>query len=154
MSVRGMLQPDFVHYEGVRPINIWALRILFFLMAVFVAPRAWMTIARHEGPWDPYRAVAFAVWAIYPTMSILGVFRPLRFLPIMLFMIGYKGLWLVIVAYPLWRAGQLDGAVATMAIAFISAPIGALIVPWRYVWRAYVSTPVGPATSPLSATST
>lgn len=138
MSIARFFTPDQQRYEGVRPINIYLLRALYFLMAAFVATSAWSTILRHQGPWDPYRVLAFSVWAIYPTLAILGVFQPLRMLPIMLFMIGYKSLWLVAYAYPLWRAGTLTGPAAEIASSFLGAPLVILIVPWKYVWRTYV----------------
>jgi hypothetical protein len=110
-------------------------------MAAFVATSAWSTILSHRGPWDPYRVMAFSVWAIYPTLAILGVFRPLRMLPIMLFMIGYKSLWLLAYAYPLWRAGAQTGPAAEIANSFLGVPIAVLIVPWKYVWQTYLPAP-------------
>ncbi len=57
-------------------------------------------------------------------------------LPVMLFMIFYKTLWLAIVAYPLWSAGALATAPANeMAHVFMWVP--AIAVPWGYVWRTY-----------------
>jgi hypothetical protein len=138
MSIARIFAPDYERYEGVRPVNIYLLRAMYGLMAVAVATNAWGTILRHEGPWDPYRVLAHSVWAIYTTLAILGVFHPLRMLPIVLFMIGYKLLWLVAFAYPLWREGVLTGPAEEIARSFIGVPLAILIVPWKYVWRTYV----------------
>jgi hypothetical protein len=122
--------PNYVKYEGVRPINIYLLRVLYFLMFVTVGLQTWSTIINHQGPWDHVSAVAFCVWAAYPTLSIFGLLRPLKWLPIVIFMIFYKSIWLMAVAYPLWRAGTLAGSPADeMAHVFIGAPIVALLVP-------------------------
>jgi hypothetical protein len=130
---------NYLKYEGVRPINIYLLRLLYFLMFVGVAFEAWGTIINHQGPWDHTRAVAWCVWAAYPTLSIFGLLRPLKWLPIVIFMIFYKTLWVVVVAYPLWRAGALAGSPAEeMAHVFVWAPVIALIVPWVYVFKNYV----------------
>jgi len=132
-------KPDYVRYEGVRPINILLLRILYFLMFACVGIDTWTTIVNHEGPWDHVRAVAFCVWAAYPTLSFFGLINPLRWLPIVIFMIFYKSLWLVVVALPLWRAGELaTSSAAEMATIFRFAPLLALVVPWGYVLRKYV----------------
>ena len=134
-----LFTPDHSRYEGVRPINIHLLRMLYFLMAAFVATGAWKTVLTHEGPWDPVRAVAWCVWVAYPTMSILGLIHPLRMLPIILFMIFYKTVWLAAVAYPLWHAGTLDGTqTGAMARDFSWLWIPVIAVPWGYVWRRYV----------------
>lgn len=142
MTIRNLFRPDFVRYEGVRPINIWGLRLFYLLMAAFVATDAWSVLLSHEGPWEPMRALAFCVWATYPTLAVLGLFHPLRMLPIMLFTIGYKTLWFVFVAYPLWAVGTLAGSSAEpMTNAFLGLPVLALVVPWGYVWRTYVKLP-------------
>ena len=156
MSIATILSPDHARYEGVRPINVFALRVFYFLMAVFIATDAWRTILTHEGPWDRFRALAFCVWAAYPTLAILGVLHPLRMLPILLFTVFYKGLWLLIVAYPLWRAGSLAGSPAeAMTNAFLGTPILMLVIPWGYVYRTYVRWPGRSAEhSPQSTQST
>ena len=137
--VRYLFTPNYSKYEGVRPINIYLLRVLYFLMLVGVAPEAWNTIISHQGPWDHTKAVAWCVWAAYPTLSVFGLLRPLRWLPIVIFMIFYKTLWVIVVAYPLWRAGALAGSPADeMAHIFVWAPVIILIVPWVYVLKNYV----------------
>lgn len=136
------LAPDHARYEGVRPIQAWGLRLFYALMLVLVAPQAWHTLLTHDGAWDPTRAVAWCVWAAYPTLSLLGVFKPLKMLPLMLFMLFYKALWLAVVAAPLWKAGQLAGTPAgEMAQVFEWVWVPALVVPWGYVARNYVPWP-------------
>ena len=137
--IANVFTPDYARYEGVRPINIYLLRLLFFLMAAFVATDSWMTLITHEGPWDRFRALAFCVWAAYPTLGVLGLIHPLRMLPIMLFMILYKSLWLIVVAFPLWREGELAGSpAAEMTGAFLGVPLVMLAVPWKYVFENYI----------------
>jgi hypothetical protein len=138
-NIKRIFTPDFEHYEGVRPINIYLLRVLYFLMFAFVGFDSWTSIINHQGPWDHTKAVAFCVWAAYSALSFFGMIHPLKMLPIVIFMIFYKSLWLVVVALPLWRAGTLAGSPAEeMAGVFIWAPLIAVIVPWIYVFRNYV----------------
>jgi hypothetical protein len=60
-------------------------------------------------------------------------------IPLMLFTIGYKSLWLAVVAYPLWRAGTLAGNPAEeMTQVFLMTPLLIAAVPWGYVLRHYV----------------
>src|SRR3989442_5799926 len=133
--IKYIFTPNYVKYEGVRPINIYLLRVLYFLMLVGVAFEAWKTIITHEGPWDHTKAVAWCVWAAYPTLSIFGLLRPLKWLPIVIFMIFYKTISVILVAYPLWRAGTLAGSpAAEMAPLFVLAPGIIFIVSWVYVF--------------------
>ena len=139
MQLVMLFRPDHARREGVRPIKVVLLRILFLLMFVGVGYDAWSYILGHTGPWDHVQAVAWCMFAAYSTLSILGVFRPLRMLPIMLFMLLYKSLWLIVVAYPLWSADQLVGSPAEkMARVFIWAPVAILAIPWRYTLYRYV----------------
>jgi len=139
MSIAAFFRPDHVRYEGVRPINIYVLRLFYFLILVFVGSDSWTAIINHEGPWDHVKAVAFCAWATYSTMSVLGLIHPLRMLPIMMFTIGYKTLWLIVVAYPLWRDNALAGSPAeAMTRVFLWTPVLFIAVPWGYVIRNYV----------------
>jgi hypothetical protein len=104
-----------------------------------VGIETWQRILSHEGPWDHTKAAAICVWAAYPTLAIFGLIKPLRWLPIVIFMIFYKTIWVFAVAYPLWRTGTLAGNPAEeMAHVFVWAPLIALIVPWKYVFQNYV----------------
>jgi hypothetical protein len=54
-------------------------------------------------------------------------------------MIFYKGLWLIVVAYPLWKAGTLKGSPAEeIAYMFSGIIIPILFVPWKYVFKKYI----------------
>jgi hypothetical protein len=142
MAIKRIFIPDHEQWEGVRPINVYALRVFYLLMAVFVAPWAWKTLLTHAGPWDPTRAVAICAWAVYPSLGVLGLIHPLRMLPIMLFTIGYKSLWFIFVAWPLYRSGTLAGTPAgQMAADFALLPLLIIAVPWTYVYRRYVRWP-------------
>lgn len=139
-------------YEGVRPVQIWGLRLFFLLMLIFVAPPAWSALLTHHGAWDPVRAVAIAVWATYPALALFGVFRPLRWLPLMFFTIGYKTLWLAFIAYPLLQFDMLWGTpTGEIASSFLALPLLAAVVPWGYAWRTYFAWPRRASEAPAGA---
>lgn len=140
MAIADFFRSNPRHHEGVRPIQVWGLRLFYFLMLVFVAPNAWGVLLDHEGPWQPLSAVAWAVWATYPALAFFALFHPLRWLPLMFFTIGYKTVWLAFVAWPLWQAGTMDGSNAQpIAESFLALPLLVLVVPWGYAWRTYVT---------------
>src|SRR3977135_1415619 len=111
-SIKAIFKPDYERYEGVRPINIYLLRLLFLLVVVFVGSDSWSTILKHEGQWDHVKAAAMCMWAAYSVLSIFSLINPLKWLPIVMFEIFYKIIWLVIVAYPLWSTNRLAGSPA------------------------------------------
>lgn len=139
ITVPYVFRSDAGRYEGVRPVNIYLLRTLFLLMFLFVGYDSWSYLLKHEGAWDPMRAAAWSMFASYSLLSILGVVRPLKMLPIMVFMVFYKCIWLLFVAYPLWAAGQLAGSPAEgMAKVFMWVPVAIVAVPWKYALDTYV----------------
>ena len=126
-------------YKGVWPIKVYVMKLFFALMFLLVAKDAWVKLVTHKGEWNTEIAVAWCSIAAYTTLSGLGIFQALKMLPIMLFMILYKGLWLYFVALPLWNAGQFDGSEAEgWAQIFILMIIPLIFVPWKYVFNTYV----------------
>jgi hypothetical protein len=118
--------PDHVRYEGVSRINIYLLRLLFLLMFLVVGKTAWTHILTSRGSWSPAEAVAWCVWASYSVLSVIGLVRPLKMLPLVLLEILYKVLWLLLVAYPLWSTKQLIGSPAekmTYTFLWVVLPI-------------------------------
>jgi len=144
--ITNLFTPDHTRYEGVRPFNIHMRRLFYFLMFAFIGFESWATIINHQGPWNHIRAVAFCVWAAYATLSVLGLIHPLKMLPLMVFMIFYKALWLIVVALPLYQAGTLAGSPAeAMARTFMWIPLPIIAVPWAYFFRHYVMRSPSPS---------
>ena len=140
-SLTGMFRRSS-KYEGVRPINIYLLRLLYILMFFVLGKETWTQILTHQGPWEPYEAVVWCVWTGCATLAGLGILRPLKMLPIVLLEIFYKVLWLGIVAYPLWVKGVLWGSPAeaiTAPFLWVILPIVAM--PWVYAFVNYVYKP-------------
>jgi hypothetical protein len=129
-------------YEGVRPIHIYLLRLLYILMFFVLGRDTWTQILTHRGTWEPYEAVAWCVWTAFATLAGLGLLRPLKMLPIVFLEIFYKVLWLMLVAYPLWKKGALWGSPAeSVAIPFLWVPLPIIAVPWGYAFATYVYKP-------------
>lgn len=60
-------------------------------------------------------------------------------LPIVLFEIIYKILWLLIVAYPLWVRNELAGSPAEgMTQVFLWVWLPVVAMPWRYFFNVYL----------------
>ena len=126
-------------YQGIRPIQVYVLKLFFLLMFVMAARDAWTELLTHEGEWQPEIAIAWCAIAAYTTLAGLGIFHTLRMLPIMLFMLLYKSLWLIFVAYPLWKNGTLAGSEAEgWAQIFMGIFIPMIFIPWKYIFKTYV----------------
>lgn len=129
---------DFDNYDGVRPIQIYLLRLVFLLTFIFIGMFSWTTIINHDGEWKPVNAVAFSIWAAYSTLSLLGILKPLKMLPIIALQVFYKIVWLIIVAYPLWASGRLIGSDAEqMTRDFMWVVLPTVAMPWGYFFKSF-----------------
>lgn len=137
--MRKIFEPDYQNFEGVRPINIYVLRVFFALICFMMGFTAWSSILAHKGDWQPSIGVTYCVWAAYATISFFGIYNTLKMLPILLFMIFYKSLWLLVVAYPLWKTDKLVGSPSEeLATIFIWAILPALFFPWKYFFNHFI----------------
>jgi hypothetical protein len=97
-------------YEGVRPIHIYLLRLLYILIFFVLGKETWVHILAHHGPWDPDRCRGVVRVDGVRDFGGIGIIHPLKMLPIVLLEIFYKVLWLILVAYPLWSKGVVGFA--------------------------------------------
>jgi hypothetical protein len=138
-SILTLFRRDYEQYEGVPRINIYLLRLPFTLMFLFLSYDAWMQILTHTGSWDSTNAAAWCMWGSYSIISFIGILRPLKMLPVVLFEIVYKTTWLAVVAYPLWIKNELDGSEAEyMTNVFVWVILPGIFMPWRYFFRTYI----------------
>ncbi|HEY9004756.1 MAG TPA: hypothetical protein VIM75_01415 [Ohtaekwangia sp.] len=135
---KNLFSRNYSRYNGVRPIQVYLLRLVFILTFLFVGMDSWSEIIRHQGDWNNMNAVAFSVWAAYSSLALLGILKPLKMLPVMAFQILYKVIWLTIVAYPLWANGTLESSPAAgMTKAFLWVILPIVAMPWGYFFRMF-----------------
>lgn len=138
-NILNIFKSDRENWEGVPRINIYILRLMFFLMVIFLGKDAWSHILTFNGTWNATDAMAWSIWASYSVLAILGVLNPLKMLPIVILEILYKVLWLGLVAYPLWKTDKLIGSEAEgMANAFLWVFLPIIGMPWKYFFKKYM----------------
>jgi hypothetical protein len=82
-------------------------------------------------------------------LALLGLRYPLQMIPVLLFELIWKLIWLIAFAWPLWAAGRIDAATTRTvweclpAILLIPA-----ILPWRPVLSHYLTRRGDPWRSP------
>lgn len=67
-------------------------------------------------------------------LALLGLIRPLKMLPLLYFEMGWKVIWLSVVAWPLWTSHQLEGDTLGTAYECLGLVILPLIIPWDHVF--------------------
>jgi hypothetical protein len=89
--------------------------------------------------------------AMAPLMA-LGIRSPLQMLPILLYELFWKSIWLVAIALPLWLGHRIDPDTAeTVKACLFGVVIVPLVIPWPYVFANYIKRP-GDRWKPRAAT--
>src|SRR5690242_12424398 len=74
-------------------------------------------------------------------MAALGVRYPLRMVPLLLFEIVWKTVWLFAIGLPLWLGGDLDAKGIEVMKAILTVVVFPFIIPWPHVFRHYIAAP-------------
>ena len=129
--VKRIFTPDKNKYDGIRPINIYAMRFIYLLMASLLAIDVWSYIFTYNQAWEPGEAMNWSVLAAFTTFALIGISKTVAMIPVLLLEIAYKSIWLLLVALPLYRSDNLSNASTDdmlFPFAFVILPIVAM--PW------------------------
>jgi hypothetical protein len=75
-------------------------------------------------------------------MACFALRYPLMMVPILLFEMVWKTVWLLAFGLPQWRAGAGSPQLSEDLWSIGAFPlVVALVIPWPYVWRNFVNTP-------------
>ena len=140
-----MQPPDQTPFPPVALWRINAMRFLFLLMAVIMGGMfVWPQLLFESADWDVMRGLAKSMLAALAVMSLLGVRYPLQMLPLMLYEMLWKSVWIILIAGRAWMAGKWNADIEGLFYDCIGIIIAFFIVPWRYIWARYVVQPMEP----------
>jgi hypothetical protein len=113
--------------------RLWALRAMYLLIVVGLALVVWPGVLHRAHAWELFEGVSQCMLAAFSALCVIGLLRPLTMLPLLLWELLWKSIWLLDVVLPQWRAGTLDEQTAGIAASCVLAAIIPFVVPWRYV---------------------
>jgi hypothetical protein len=117
------------------------MRAMYLLMAVGLALTIWPLIISHDPELPRMTGVAFALLGTIGVLSLLGLRYPLQMIPLLLFELTWKAIWLVAFALPRWLDGTLDEAMRSSIFDTSLGMVLLVVIPWRYVYANYVVKP-------------
>ena len=121
--------------------RLYALRAAYLLIAVGLAATVWPIVINHSAQWPLMNSVACSLLAAVSVLAAVGIRYPLQMLPVLLFEIVWKSIWLIAVALPLWSANQIDARTSETVRDCLLGAILIPLIPWRYVISQYVTKP-------------
>ena len=122
----------------VSRFRLYLLRAAYLLLVVGLGLMIVPVLIQHE---PMARGVIPSLLAGVWLLAIIGVFRPLQMLPLLMFELVWKTIWLCAFGLPQWSAGHVPETFAedvkAIGLGVILMP---LVIPWGYVYRHYIKT--------------
>jgi hypothetical protein len=125
----------------VSTFRLYLLRVTYAFITVGLGALIWPLMFDHP-QWSVMHSVACSLLAALSVIMAFGIRYPLQMLPLLLFELLWKTIWLVMIALPAWRAGRVDAEMMeTVVNCLVGIVVCPLVIPWGYVWRHYVRKP-------------
>jgi len=122
-------------------VHLYILRTLYLIWSVGLAVKVWPRFFPVDISFPVMNTVVNSVLVGLSLTALLGVRYPLKMLPLMLFEVAWKAVWLIAIGLPLWRNGPLDAQTAEVFKAIVTVIVFPFAIPWRYVFYHYVKAP-------------
>lgn len=118
--------------------RLYTLRVAYLVMAAGLGVYIWPAVIHHTNEFASTRGIQFALLAGLGATAALGLRYPVQMLPILLFELIWKAIYLTAFALPLWSAHQITAATADDIKSVLMVVIFIPLIPWRYVFAHYV----------------
>jgi hypothetical protein len=118
--------------------RLYTLRLCYLILAGGLGTYIWPTVIHHTSELAIAEGIRFSLLAGLGATALLGFRYPVQMLPLLLFELIWKAIYLVAFALPLWSAHQINAAVAEDIKAVLMVVIFIPLIPWRYVFAHYV----------------
>ncbi len=129
---------ESVAESEVSLFRLYILRAMYLVLVVGLGAMIVPELLSHElTSRGVIPSLLGAVWAL----AFFGLRYPLEMIPLLMFELVWKTIWMVAYCLPQWSAGQYP---PTFAEDFFNIATGAIllvVIPWGYVWRHYVRAP-------------
>lgn len=120
----------------VSRLRLYLLRAAYALLVVGLGLMIVPVLIQHE---PMARGVIPSLLGGVWVLAIVGLFRPLQMLPLLMFELVWKTIWLCAFGLPQWSAGHVPETFAedvkAIGLGVLLMPI---VIPWGYVYRHYI----------------
>ncbi len=126
----------------VSTFRLYLMRATYLLILVGLGFTIWPGIIHHAKAVELMDGVVSSLLAAVTVLAALGIRYPLQMLPLLLFELVWKSIWLIAFALPLWSAHQIDAETQeTVKACLMGIVIFPIAIPWAYVLANYVKKP-------------
>lgn len=140
-----------MHDVSIFRLNL--LRAMYLLVVVGLSLVVWPGVLFKSQTWGLNQGLINCMLASFSLLCAFGLRYPLQLLPVLLWELVWKSLWLGLVGIPQFLAGTMDEATTATAIEILVVVLIPFVIPWGYVaahyfgktaepWRSAGKTPV------------
>jgi hypothetical protein len=122
-------------------VRLYTLRICYLILAVGLGLYMWPSVIHHTADLAITHGIQLSLLAGLGLTAVLGLRYPVQMLPLLLFELIWKTIYLLAFALPLWSGHQVTAAAAEDIRACLMVVIFIPLIPWRYVARHYIMQP-------------
>lgn len=134
--------------QEVSTFRLTLLRAMYLLIAVGLGLTIWPAIIAPPTLVANAGSVVRALLGSLALVALLGLRYPLQMLPLLIFELLWKVIWIVAFALPMWAGPGLDAyAAETLFACAMGVVLVPLVLPWGYLLRQYVQAPAAPWSS-------
>src|SRR6185436_17969209 len=128
---------------SVRRLNL--MRIGYGFMAVGLVLVKWPLIINGTVATLPvYEGVVAVLLTAMSLLAFLGLRYPVAMLPVLMFEVGWKVIWMAVVGIPNFAAGDTNPQFTSVFFNVCFGVVVLAVTPWDYVWKRFVRAPGDP----------
>jgi hypothetical protein len=120
------------------------LRAMYLLVVVGLSLIVWPGVILKSQSWGLNQGVINCMLVAFSLLCALGIRYPLQMLPVLLWELIWKSVWLGIVALPKFLAGTMDQDTTASAIEIMVVVLIPFVIPWGYFFANYFGKPAEP----------
>jgi hypothetical protein len=121
--------------------RLYTMRLCYLILAVGLGLYIWPSVIPHSADSAIAHGIQLSLLAGIGLTAVLGLRYPVQMLPLLLFELIWKAIYLLALGLPLWSAHQVTAAAAEDIRACLMVVIFIPLIPWRYVARHYIMQP-------------
>jgi len=120
----------------VSAVRLNVLRATYLLLVMGLGATIAPVLFSHE---PSARGVIPSLLSGVWLLAFIGLRYPLQMLPLLMFELAWKTIWLIAFGLPQWSRGQVPPTFAEDFTAIVAGVIlMPIVIPWGYVYRHYV----------------
>jgi hypothetical protein len=118
--------------------RLYSLRLCYLILAAGLGLVIWPTVIHHNPEQAVAHGIQLSLLAGLGLTAVLGLRYPVQMIPLLLFELIWKAIYLLAFALPLWLAHQVTASAAIDIQSVLVVVIFIPLIPWGYVVKHYI----------------